>query len=61
VARHPQWWQSRLLPLAAYWVVACGVVSLLVRFEDSYVVLLYGAVPLMFITLGWWAVLPIVG
>jgi signal transduction histidine kinase len=61
VARHPQWWQSQLAPLAAYWVVACVVVSLLVRFEESYVVLLYGAVPLMFITLGWWAVLPIVG
>jgi hypothetical protein len=61
VARHPQWWQSRLLPLAAYWVVACTLVVLLVRLEDSYTVVLYGAVPLMFITLGWWASCPIVG
>jgi len=60
-ARHPQWWQRRLLPLAAYWVVACGLVVLLVRLEDSFTVLLYGVVPLMFITLGWWAVLPILG
>jgi signal transduction histidine kinase len=61
VARHPQWWQTRLLPLAAYWVVACALVVLLVRLEDSYTVVLYGAVPLMFITLGWWAIVPVVG
>ncbi|CAN5295221.1 sensor histidine kinase [soil metagenome] len=59
LARHPHWWQRRLLPLAAYWVVACGVVVLLVRLEDSFTVLMYGVVPMLFITLGWWALLPI--
>jgi signal transduction histidine kinase len=61
VARHPQWWQARLLPLATYWALACTVVVLLVRLEDSYTVVLYGVVPLMFITLGWWAIVPVVG
>jgi len=61
LARHPHWWQRRLLPLAVYWVVACGIAVLLVRMADIYTALLYGVVPLMFITLGWWALLPIVG
>jgi hypothetical protein len=60
VVRHPQWWETRLLPLAAYWLVAGALVTLLVRVDDSFTILLYGVVPLMFITLGWWAVAPIV-
>jgi signal transduction histidine kinase len=61
VVRHPHWWQTRLLPLGGYWVVACSLVALLVRLDDSFTVVLYGLIPLMFITLGWWAVAPIVG
>jgi signal transduction histidine kinase len=33
----------------------------LARVDDSFSIVLYGVVPLMFITLGWWAMLPILG
>jgi ABC-2 type transport system permease protein len=61
VVRHPEWWETRLLPLAAYWLLACSLVVGLARVDDSFSIVLYGVVPLMFITLGWWAMLPILG
>jgi len=61
LARHPDWWERRYLAMAGYWVVACGLVVLLADRHQNFSLVLYGLYPLMFITLGWWAMVPIVG
>lgn len=61
LARHPQWWEHRLGLMAGYWAVACGLAVALATISQSYSVLLYGLYPLMFMTLGWWGIVPIVG
>jgi signal transduction histidine kinase len=61
VARHPQWWERRLGRLALYWLLPCGLVAMLATQHPSFVITLYGLYPLMFITLGWWGIVPIVG
>jgi signal transduction histidine kinase len=61
LASHPQWWQRRPAVMAGYWVVACGFVVLLASLHEAFVILLYGLFPLLFLTLGWWGVVPVVG
>jgi signal transduction histidine kinase len=61
LARHPQWWEQRLGLMAGYWVVACGLAVGLATISPSFSVMLYGLYPLMFMTLGWWGIVPIVG
>lgn len=61
LARHPEWWERRLGPLAAYWTVSCALVTVLALQHQSFVITLYGLYPMMFITLGWWGIVPIVG
>jgi signal transduction histidine kinase len=61
IVRHPQWWERRHFVLAGYWLIACGLTAVLANLHNSYLILLYGLYPLMFITLGWWGVVPIVG
>lgn len=61
VARHPQWWERRLGRLTVYWVVTCALIVVLASQHQSFVITLYGLYPLMFITLGWWGIVPIVG
>ena len=61
VARHPEWWERRLGVLAVYWAVACGLAALLATQHPSFMITLYGLYPLMFMTLGWWGMVPIVG
>jgi signal transduction histidine kinase len=61
IARHPEWWERRLGVLAAYWIVACALAVVLASRHESYFILMYGLYPLMFMTLGWWGIVPIVG
>jgi signal transduction histidine kinase len=61
LARNPQWWERRLLVLGGYWVVAAVLTTVLVGLSASYSLVLYGLYPLMFVTLGWWAMVPVVG
>lgn len=61
LVRHPEWWERRLAPMICYWAVAAVLVLLLMNLHHSYAIMLYGLYPLMFITLGWWAVVPVVG
>ena len=60
LARHPQWWERRPALMAGYWAVACAFAVLLTGLHDSFLVQLYGLYPLMFMTLGWWGVVPVV-
>ncbi len=61
VARHPDWWERRLAAMAGYWLVAGGFTVALVYLADGYTIVMYALYPLMFITLGWWGMVPIVG
>jgi signal transduction histidine kinase len=61
LARHPQWWERRLGLLAGYWAVAAILTAVLVELSATYGIVLYGLYPLMFVTLGWWAMVPVVG
>ena len=61
VARHPEWWERRLGRLGLYWLVVCGLVAFLATQHQGFVITLYGLYPLMFMTLGWWGMAPIVG
>lgn len=61
VARHRQWWERRLGVLAVFWAVACAISAFLATLHESYIVLMYGLYPLMFATLGWWGMVPVVG
>jgi signal transduction histidine kinase len=61
VARHPEWWERRLGILAGFWAVACGLTALLATLNESFTILMYGLYPLMFATLGWWGMVPVVG
>lgn len=61
IVRYPQWWERRLGRLALYWLVACGLVAILAAQHQSFVITLYGLYPLLFMTLGWWGIVPIVG
>ena len=61
LARHQQWWETRIGPLALYWVVASGLLLALATQHPSFTIALYGVYPLMFMTLGWWGMVPIVG
>lgn len=60
-ARHPQWWERRLGPLTIYWALACALIAVLATQHPSFVIILYGLYPLLFMTLGWWGMVPIVG
>jgi signal transduction histidine kinase len=61
LARNPHWWERRLGVLGGYWAMAALVTMVLVGLAASYSLLLYGLYPLMFVTLGWWAMVPVVG
>jgi signal transduction histidine kinase len=61
LARNPHWWERRLGVLGGYWAIAAVVTVVLVVLSASYSLLLYGLYPLMFVTLGWWAMVPVVG
>ena len=61
IGRHPEWWERRLGVLAGYWAVACGLTALLATLTPSFTILMYGLYPLMFVTLGWWGMVPLVG
>ena len=61
VARHPQWWEERIGPLAGYWALICALMAGLVSLHSSFTIALYGLYPWMFMTLGWWGMVPIVG
>ncbi len=60
LVRHPQWWE-RLGPMAGYWAGAIVFTVALVGIDNSFTILLYGLYPLMFATLGWWGIVPVVG
>lgn len=53
--RHPQWW-GRVIPMIGYWTVAVAFTVALAGQSESYTILLYGLYPLMFLSLGWWAI-----
>ena len=59
VARHPGWW-GRPVPMVLYWCGAIAFTVALAGQHDAYSMLLYSQYPLMFITLGWWSLVPIV-
>lgn len=61
LARHPQWWERRLGLMAGYWAVACALAVGLATIHPSFNTMLYGLYPLMFMTLSWWGIVPIVG
>jgi len=61
IVRHPDWWERRLVALAVYWAAASGLAVLLATMQQSFTILLYGLYPLMFLTLGWWGMVPLVG
>ena len=61
LARHPQWWEVRIGTLAVYWAVVCGLMVALAAQHGSFTIALYGLYPMMFMTLGWWGMVPIVG
>jgi signal transduction histidine kinase len=61
IVRHPEWWERRLGPLAVYWAVASGLAVVLAALQPSFMILLYGLYPLMFLTLAWWGMVPLVG
>jgi signal transduction histidine kinase len=61
VARHPQWWESRMGLLAVHWAVICALLTTLARLDRDFTLALYGQFPLMFMTLGWWGMVPVVG
>ncbi|MCP3804876.1 sensor histidine kinase [Allokutzneria sp. A3M-2-11 16] len=60
MARRPEWW-LRPLPMTVYWVGMTGLVLALVTLHQHHSVMLYALYPLMFVTLGWWAMLPVAG
>lgn len=60
IARHPEWWERRRGLLAGYWAVACGLALIAGSLHASFTILLYGLYPLMFSTLGWWGMVPLV-
>jgi signal transduction histidine kinase len=59
VARHPDRW-GRLTPMALYWCGAIAFTVTLAGQHPAYSMLLYSQYPLMFITIGWWSLVPIV-
>ncbi len=59
VARHADRWE-RPAPMALYWCGAIAFTVALAGQHPAYVMLLYSQYPLMFITLGWWSLVPIV-
>jgi signal transduction histidine kinase len=61
LARHPQWWEKRLGVMTVYWAVVCALTAVLALQSPSFVITLYGLYPLMFMTMGWWGIVPIVG
>ncbi|MFP5282435.1 MAG: histidine kinase, partial [Actinomycetes bacterium] len=61
LVRHPDWAERRLGMMAGYWLVAGALAVLLASRHGSYAVLLYGLYPLMFITLGYGGIVPVVG
>jgi signal transduction histidine kinase len=61
LARHPQWWEERIGRLVAYWALICGLMAILASQHGSFTITLYGLYPWMFMTLGWWGMVPIVG
>ena len=61
LARHPQWWEQRIGLLAAYWALICALMAVLASLHGSFTIALYGLYPWMFMTLGWWGMVPIVG
>lgn len=54
LARHHAWW-GRLWPMLVYWSGATVFTVLLAGQHGAYTILLYSLYPLMFMTLGWWA------
>jgi signal transduction histidine kinase len=56
--RHPERWE-RPVPMLVYWSGAAAFTVLLAARHDVYFVLLYSQYPLAFVTLGWWALVPI--
>lgn len=61
LARHPQWWEVKVGRVAAYWVLVCALMVALAVQHGSFTITLYGLYPMMFMTLGWWGMVPIVG
>ncbi len=57
LGRHPRW-RERIALTVIYWCGGAAFTVLLVGREEAYVILLYGQFPLMFLTLGWWALVP---
>jgi signal transduction histidine kinase len=60
LVRRPQWWE-RPGPMAVYWCGAAAFTTALVDLHGAYAALLYSQYPLMFVTLWWWALVPIAG
>jgi len=61
LARYPPWARG-LGPMAAYWLLASGLLLALLELGgDAFGIVMYGLYPLMFATLGWWAMVPVVG
>ncbi|HXV92494.1 MAG TPA: hypothetical protein VD813_04280, partial [Pseudonocardia sp.] len=60
LARNPQWWETRFGPLTGFWIVATALTAGLVTLSGGYTLMLYGLYPLMFVTLGWWGMVPVV-
>ena len=59
VARHPDRWE-RPAPMVLYWCGAIAFTVALAGQHEAYTMLLYSQYPLMFITLGWWSLVPTV-
>jgi signal transduction histidine kinase len=60
LVRHPQWWE-RPVPMVVYWCGATAFTTALAGEYGVYTILLYSQYPLMFVTLSWWALIPIAG
>ncbi|MFB9905375.1 sensor histidine kinase [Allokutzneria oryzae] len=60
MARRPEWW-LRALPMTVYWTVMTGLVVGLVMLHPHHSIMLYALYPLMFVTLDWWALVPVAG
>jgi signal transduction histidine kinase len=52
---------DRLWPVLAYWAGAIAFTVLLTGQHGAYGILVYSQYPLMFMTLGWWALAPTAG
>jgi signal transduction histidine kinase len=59
LARRPERWR-RLWPMLLYWSGATGFTVVLAGLHDAYTILLYSQYPLMFLTVGRWALAPTV-